>query len=225
MIRKILKAGIILGLIFSIVYIVSSGSDMFRNLSVFTVKNVEVNGVINADRDAVLALGSKFIGMNIFDKGVTENVVSSDPWIQKIVARRVLPNKINLIVYEEKALFSYKDKDNKCYILTGSGRQMKSKCDNVLVSLNRKQDIENSMAFAAILEKIPFLRDKKIELKDYSFEVQLENEVLRCPYDLELFEKNYNLYENVLKSRYNSIEYADLTIDKRIYIKGVPNAR
>lgn len=224
MIRKIFKLIIICGILGLVVYTVSTGGEFFKNLSVFTVKTVEVNGIINSDRKAVSALGSKFIGMNIFDESINEGIVSNDPWVQKIIARRVLPNKINLIVYEEKALFSFKGKNNKCYIFTGSGRNMASSCDNVNISVDKDLDIENGMKFAAILEKFPFLKGDKIVLKEYSFEVYSEDEILRCPYDSSLFEKNYNLYITTLKSRYSSIEYADLTISKRIYIKGVQNA-
>mgnify|MGYP006990198597 CR=1 FL=1 len=45
------------------------------------------------------------------------------------------------------------------------------------------------------------------------------NEVLRCPYDYELLKNNYVLYENTIKERYKSIEYADLTVNNRIYVK------
>lgn len=224
MIRKIFKLIVVCGILGLIVYTVSTGGEFFKNLSVFTVKTVEVNGIINSDRKAVSSLGSKFIGMNIFDKSINEGIVSSDPWVQKIIARRVLPNKISLIVYEEKALFSFKDKQNKCYIFTGSGRQMPIGCENVKISTKKNLDIENWMKFATVLEKFPFLKESRIVLKDYSFEVYSDNEILRCPYDSELFAKNYNLYITTLKSRYSSIEYADLTINKRIYIKGVQNA-
>lgn len=224
MIRKIFKLVIVCGILGLVIYTAVTGGEFFKNLSVFTVKTVEVNGIINSDRKAVSALGSKFIGMNIFDESINNGIVSNDPWIQKIIARRVLPNKINLIVYEEKALFSFKDSKNKCYIFTGSGRHMASSCENVNISINKKLDIENGMKFAAVLEKFPFLKGKNIVLKDYSFEVYSDDEVLRCPYDSDLFEKNYNLYITTLKSRYSSIEYADLTISKRIYIKGVQNA-
>ena len=52
----------------------------------------------------------------------------------------------------------------------------------------------------------------------------MDDEVLHCPYDYELLKNNYALYESTIKERYKSIEYADLTVNNRIYVKGVLHA-
>ena len=101
---------------------------------------------------------------------------------------------------------------------------MAADCNNVNIKTENKIHFDNAMKFAVILEQMPFLRDKQITLKDYSFEVVMDDEVLHCPYDYELLKNNYALYENTIKERYKSIEYADLTVNNRIYVKGVLHA-
>ena len=208
----IIKLVLLSGLVFSVGFGTATVVNKIKQTNVFVIKSVEVQGVINADRQAIKKIGTKFIGLNLFDSRLKETIVSDDPWVQRIIASKVLPDKVNLIVYEEKALFPFKNRQNKCFVFTGSGKEMSFTCNNV------------NIKFAAILEQMPELRDKQITLKDYSFEVVMGNEVLRCPYDYELLKNNYVLYENTIKERYKSIEYADLTVNNRIYVKGVLHA-
>ena len=116
------------------------------------------------------------------------------------------------------------NRQNKCFVFTGSGKEMPADCNNVNIKTENKIHFDNAMKFAVILEQMPELRNKKITLKDYSFEVVMDDEVLHCPYDYELLKSNYALYENTIKERYKSIEYADLTVNNRIYVKGVLHA-
>ena len=196
-----------------------------KQTKVFTIKSVEVQGVINADRQAIQKIGAQFIGLNLFDSRLKETIVSVDPWVQRIIASKVLPDKIKLIVYEEKALFPFKNKQNKCFVFTGSGKEMAFNCNNVNIKAETKIHFDNAMKFAVILEIMPELKTRQITLKDYSFEVVMDNnEVLICPYDYELLKSNYAMYENTIKERYKKIEYADLTVNNRIYVKGVLHA-
>ncbi len=224
-----MKGGIIKLIIFScIVFGIGFGASSImgkiKNTQVFTIKSVEVSGVINADRQAIKNIGSKFIGLNLFDSRLKETIISNDPWVQIIQARKVLPDKVKLIVYEEKAMFAFKNDTNRCFIFTGSGKEMPVQCDNINMTAKNKIHIDNAMRFAVILEQMPELRDREITLKDYSFEVVTEDGVMHCPYDYELLKYNLDLYNNKIKNRYKKIEYVDLTIDKRIYVKGVLHA-
>ncbi len=220
----IIKLVLLSGLVFSVGFGTATVVNKIKQTNVFVIKSVEVQGVINADRQAIKKIGTKFIGLNLFDSRLKETIVSDDPWVQRIIASKVLPDKVNLIVYEEKALFPFKNRQNKCFVFTGSGKEMSFTCNNVNIKTANKIHFDNAMKFAAILEQMPELRDKQITLKDYSFEVVMGNEVLRCPYDYELLKNNYVLYENTIKERYKSIEYADLTVNNRIYVKGVLHA-
>lgn len=220
-----MKGGIIklvfLGIIvFGVGFGAATIVDKIKQTQVFTIKSVEVKGVINADRQAIKEIGSKFIGLNLFDSRLEETITSEDPWVQKIQASKVLPDKVNLIVYEEKALFAFEN-NNNCFVFTGSGRQMKIGCNNINITAENTIHLDNAMRFAVILENMPEFRDKEITLKDYSFEVVIDNQVIHCPYDYELLSRNLEIYNNTIKSRYKTIEYADLTVDKRIYVKGV----
>lgn len=219
----IIKLVLLSVLVFGVGFGAATVVEKIKQTQVFTIKSVEVKGVINADRQAIKEIGAKFIGLNLFDSRLKETIVSNDPWVQRIQASKVLPDKVNLIVYEEKALFAF-EKDNKCNVFTGSGRQMRVACNNVNITAKNNIHIDNAMRFAVILENMPELRNKKITLKDYSFEVVLDDQVIHCPYDYELLSKNLEIYNNKIKARYKSIEYADLTVDKRIYVKGVLHA-
>lgn len=219
----IIKLVLLSVLVFGVGFGAATVVEKIKQTQVFTIKSVEVKGVINADRQAIKEIGAKFIGLNLFDSRLKETIASNDPWVQRIQASKVLPDKVNLIVYEEKALFGFANK-GKCFVFTGSGRQMPIACNNINITAKNKIHMDNAMRFAVILENMPELRDKQITLKDYSFEVVLDNQVLHCPYDYELLKENLAVYNNTIKSRYKTVEYADLTIDKRIYVKGVLHA-
>lgn len=212
-------------IVFSVGFGAATVVNKIKQTKVFTIKSVEVQGVINADRQAIQKIGAQFIGLNLFDSRLKETIVSVDPWVQRIIASKVLPDKIKLIVYEEKALFPFKNKQNKCFVFTGSGKEMAFNCNNVNIKAETKIHFDNAMKFAVILENMPELKTRQITLKDYSFEVVMDNnEVLICPYDYELLKSNYAMYENTIKERYKKIEYADLTVNNRIYVKGVLHA-
>ena len=219
----IIKLVLLSVLVFGVGFGVATVVEKIKQTQVFTIKSVEVKGVINADRQAIKEIGAKFIGLNLFDSRLKETIESKDPWVQRIQASKVLPDKINLIVYEEKALFGFIN-NNKCNVFTGSGRQMPVGCNNINITAKNTIHLDNAMKFAVILENMPELRDKKITLKDYSFEVVVDNQVLHCPYDYELLKENLAIYNDTIKSRYKTVEYADLTVDKRIYVKGVLHA-
>lgn len=219
----IIKLVILAVVVFGFGFGAATVVEKIKKTQVFTIKSVEVKGVINADRQAIKEIGAKFIGLNLFDSRLKETIASDDPWVQRIQASKVLPDKVNLIVYEEKALFGFIN-NNRCYVFTGSGRQMPVGCNNINITAENTIHLDNAMRFAVILENMPELRDKKITLKDYSFEVVIDNQVLHCPYDYELLKENIAIYNNTIKSRYKTVEYADLTVGKRIYVKGVLHA-
>lgn len=196
--------------------------DNVKSSELFTISSIEVKGVINSDRKNLTELSKKLIGHSIFDKNIESILVTDDPWVQKLTAHRVLPNSINVVVFEEKALFNFKD-NNKCYIYVASGKELRTSCDNVNITKTGKLDSEKAKIFITIYENNKFLQDSEIELRDYSFVAKLNNETIICPYNEELFNENYKIFVTKLRERYNSIEYVDLTINERIFIKGDKN--
>lgn len=200
---------------------------IFENIKdsgVFKISKIEVVGVINSDRNALTNLANSYLNLNLFDDNIDKEVTSNDPWIKKIVIKKVLPNKLKIIVFEEKVLFEYAYRNQGCFVFLGTGKNMKVNCKNDFISTDYDIEINNGEAFSVILEKFPFLKEHKIVLKDYSFEAYIDDEIIRCPYDLELFAANYKMYIDTIKVKYKKIEYADLTVSKRIYVKGVLNA-
>lgn len=222
--KSLFKTMLILCFIGGAAFGIYSLADNIKNSDMFAVNSIEVKGVINADRAALQKLSESFIGVSLFDKRLMDAIESDDPWVQRIVAKRALPDKVNLIVYEEISLFSYKDKKGSCYVLTGGGKRLPASCEAVNITVEGDIDMSNAVKFAACLERIDFLRENPIVLKDYSFEVALKGEVLRCPYDADLFTANFNIYQRTIKNRYAKVEYADLTVNRRIYVKGVLHA-
>ncbi len=195
-------------------------SEKFMTMEIFTVSNVEVKGVDNSNRRDLILLGNSLVGMNIFDANIGVMAQINDPWVQKLVASRQLPNEIQLVVYEEIPQFKYKY-DKSCYTYVKSGKVLKSSCDGVNIVAKSHINRVNAERFKEILDKNEFLSNTNIILKPNMFEVRYGDETIYSPYNNDLFVKNYDIYTNVLKKRYKTIDYADLTVDERIYVKGV----
>ena len=193
------------------------------SMDIFTVKSVEIRGVVNSDRKKLDQLGQKLIGLNIFNADVEQFLYTQDPWVQKITASRVLPDGINIKVYEEKSLFAFRDKTNQCYVFTMSKKQINTNCENVKIFAEKKMTDEQALAFADLLNENPFLKNTDIVLMDYSFTVKIGNDLIYCPYDKKIFNENFTIFVSSIKKLYTKIEYVDITIDKRIFVKGARN--
>lgn len=217
--KKIFKVAFTCGFLFFIGAGIYAGWEKAKSAAVFRVSSVEVKGVINADRDALTDLSKRLIGLNIFDKTIEDMTVSGDPWVRKLKANKVLPNSINLVVFEEKPLFYYKS-GGKCYIFTGSDKRLAAPCENVKISVEGVLNDDKAKKFVSILNDNPVLANSDIVLKAYSFTAVIDGQLIICPYDGKLFAENYGIYANFLKQRYKRIDYVDLTIDERIFIKG-----
>ena len=94
----IIKLVLLSGFVFGVGFGAATVVNKIKQTNVFVIKSVEVQGVINADRQAIKKIGTKFIGLNLFDSRLKETIVSDDPWVQRIIASKVLPDKVNLIV-------------------------------------------------------------------------------------------------------------------------------
>lgn len=197
-------------------------ADKFMMLPVFTVSSVEVKGVSNSDRDKLITLGNTLVGMNIFDKDIEQIVHTDDPWVQRLEAVRAMPNSLNLIVFEEVPLYVYHLGD-KCFTYVESGKSLRSLCNDTNISAESDITVKNAMEFAKIVKENEFILNTEIVLKPTSFEVKYSGVTIYSPYDASLFTKNYEVYSKVLRKRYKSVEYADLTIDEKIFVKGVRN--
>ncbi len=220
---KFFKGILVISVIFFLFTGVYAVIDKVKTSNLFRISSVEVKGVINANRDELTKISKELIGKNIFDESINNILVSNDVWVQKLTAERVLPNNINLVVFEEKPLFNYKD-NGKCYTYVATEKKLKTSCDNVKISIVSTLDKEKAKKFYNIYNNnLSILENAEIILKEYSFVAKINDETIICPYDENLFQENYNIYVNTLKSRYKHIDYVDLTVNQRIFIKGDKN--
>ncbi len=220
--KKVFKAVLLGCVIFSAGAGVYAVLERIKSAAVFRVSSVEVKGVINADRDALTDLSKKLIGLNIFDGAIEDMAVSDDPWVRRLKANRVLPNSVSLVVFEEKPLFYYRD-GGKCYIFTGSDKRMPASCENVRIKTEGALNDDKAKKFVSIMNDNPVLAGSDIVLKEYNFTAVIDGQLIICPYDGELFTENYGIYVNSLKQRYKRVDYVDLTVGERIFVKGDRN--
>lgn len=62
----IIKLVLLSVLVFGVGFGAATVVEKIKQTQVFTIKSVEVKGVINADRQAIKEIGAKFIGLNLF---------------------------------------------------------------------------------------------------------------------------------------------------------------
>ena len=202
---------------------VYSLSNSFKKVDFFKVKHVEIAGILNSDKDKLGHLGSTLVGRSIFDENLSSMLVTDDAWIQKIVASRLLPNKVVITVFEEKELFRYKVSKN-CYSYTANGKSVPLACDkSVAIKSNVLLDEDRGNKFYNILSKNMWLDSKKIVMDEFQFKIYEKGYVFLGSYDELVFSNNYKLYESTIKKRYRSVEYVNLSIDNKVYVKGVKN--
>lgn len=190
---------------------------------VFIIRSVEIRGVMNADREKLSILGKKLIGLNVFSEDLNGLLRTDDPWVQKISAVRALPDGVNILVYEEKPLFSFKDDKGVCHVFTGGAKRIKTSCKAVTITAEKELSDEKAAMFALILENNDYLKTAAIVLKDYSFVADIGGDKVYCPYDGKIFDENYKIYKESIRKRYKYVEYADLTISGRVFVKGARN--
>ena len=202
---------------------VYSLSNSFKKVDFFKVKHVEIAGILNSDKDKLGHLGSTLVGRSIFDENLSSMLVTDDAWIQKIVASRLLPNKVVITVFEEKELFRYKVSKN-CYSYTANGKSVPFTCDkSVAIKSNVLLDEDRGNKFYNILSKNMWLDSKKIVMDEFQFKIYEKGYVFLGSYDELVFSNNYKLYESTIKKRYRSVESVNLSIDNKVYVKGVKN--
>lgn len=193
------------------------------NMKLFKVSSVEIRGVMNADREKLSVLSKKLIGLSVFEKDMEKLLKTDDPWVQKITAQRSLPDNVNIMVYEEKPLFSFQDEAGKCYYFTAGNKKIKTVCDGVNIKADKSLTDAQAAAFGQIVESNSFLKTINIALKNYSFIATIDGDTIYCPYDSHIFKENFQIYKSSVKKRYKYVEYVDITIGKRIFVKGARN--
>lgn len=221
--KKTFKKILILSLLAFMATGIYAAVKNLTNMDLFKVSSVEIRGVMNADREKLSALSKKLIGLSVFEKDMEKLLNTDDAWVQKITAYRSLPDSVNIMVYEEKPLFSFKDEAGKCYVFTAGNKRIKTTCDGVNIKAEKNLTDTQAYSFGMIVANNPFLKKTDIVLKNYSFIATIDGDTIYCPYDSEIFKENFRIYNASVKKRYKYVEYVDITIDKRIFVKGARN--
>jgi|GEM_PF-950677 len=196
---------------------------MILSSDYFNVKNIEISGVINGNGERLQKMYEKHLGENLFKFDVNAENITEDKWIEKVEIKRMWPSTVKIIVYENKGLFTYKN-ENKCFVYTYNSKRIQVKCseNEIKIFVNRSVDSAYVGNFAEIYKKGSMDNYRKIVLKKSYFAVYKDNYKIKGSYSPDAFLKAYRL-KDFLTKRYSSLEYLDLRVPEKIYVKGVLN--
>jgi cell division protein FtsQ len=186
----------------------------------FKVKSVQVKGVIKADGSKVEKMVKSLVGKSIFDIENDNVECVEDTWVERMEIRKVFPDRLEVVVFEKKPVFQLTNTKG-CFTATSSGLLIKDDCRNAPVHMNNGVDDENFKEFIRIYEDTAQLSEAEIELKPFYFTVKENGVTLMGNYDREGFAKLYKVYSDTVKKRYKAIDYVDMRIPDKIYVKGV----
>ena len=197
-------------------------NNLIRFSPIFNISGVEVRGADRTDRGRLEAAFKPLIGYNIFTEILPNPLLADDPWIVKIEMKRVIPNRILVLVKEEKEILSFK-RAGKCYALTERGTEIPMKCEGVKVNIAEKPfDVEFNQ-FVRLYAENEILRQSEITLRNGFFLVNHDGMSILATYDPELFAESYDVFRKHISQRYKNIDRVDVTVRGRIYVKGALN--
>ena len=108
MLKWILRA-VIAGGIFGIVWVAGAMiSNILHTSPLFDIKVVEVRGAKHTDVEKLKVLYAPMVGQNVFREITSEELMSDDPWIQRLEIKRSFPSTLLVLVIEETELISYR---------------------------------------------------------------------------------------------------------------------
>jgi cell division protein FtsQ len=215
-IRTIL-AGFICGLL---VVVFTSARLVLFTSEIFAVKSVEVRGAVHTDTRILKDTYSSYVGGNIFKEIPANTLHTEDEWVLKLSVKRVLPNKLVVLVEEDEELIRYKEA-NVCKALTVAGKHIPVSCEGVSVIVRELPLASEFARFAELYRANAFLRETGVVIGNGFFTVNTGEEVLVSTYLPAVFEDNFDRYNRQIKNRYKRIEKVDLTVPGKIYVKGV----
>jgi len=218
--RFFMVSAFALGSVSLLAFAVMFGVGAVSDSGYFKVKSVQVKGVIKADGSQVEKMVKSMVGRSIFDiKGNNVKNVE-DTWVERMEIRKVFPDRLEVVVFEKKPVFQLTNTKG-CFTATSSGLLIKDDCRNAPVRMDKGVDDENFREFIRIYEDTVQLSKAEIELKQFYFTVKENGVTLMGNYNREEFARLYKVYADTVKSRYKSIDYVDMRIPDKIYVKGV----
>ena len=214
-IKYAVYAGVICGVILSLGIV---AKHILTTNPEFTVKNVEVAGAKYTNREKLVEVYNPLIGMNIFDDMQGALLISEDPWISKLEIKRVLPDKVIVLITEEELLLTYRKK-GRCVSLTGRGTEVDFPCTGVRITKADGVLDYEMKEFVKLYSENPFLRDADIVLGAGLFTVDTGKYKLVSSYAKEVFSKNLQVFLSSVAFRYEQTERIDISVPARIYVK------
>lgn len=199
---------------------VTAGAMMLSDSGYFKVKSVYVKGVIKADEAKVKAMVKSMVGKSIFDIK-NENIENvEDNWVERMEIRKVFPDRLEVVVFEKTPVFQLTNTKG-CFTATASGLLIKEDCKQAKVHMEKGVDEQDFREFIKIYENTANLQEASVELKQFYFTVKDGDIKILGNYNREEFAKLFDVYKKTVKNRYKSIEYVDMRIPDKIYVKGV----
>lgn len=196
---------------------------LMQKSDMFVVRNVDLRGAERADKEMLDAVARRFIGTNIFDPVNVSDIAEGDVWIDKLVVKRQFPSTLVIDVYEEHPVFTYKIK-NECAILTANGVSIPAPCKDSTVFSQVAVDKSLMAQLAKLYLENEFFRSLRVELGLSVFTVKLDGFSVYGSYDADAFVQNWNAFFGGIRQRYSSIEYVDLTVRGKIFVRGKEHA-
>lgn len=202
------------------VYGIREGKKAFASSSYFKVKTVNVKGLIKADSKKVEGMIKSMVGKSIFDVTTESISYKEDAWVERMEIRKVFPDKLDVVVFEKRPVFKLKGTKG-CFTATSTGLLIKDSCDKTRINMEKNVSEKDFKEFLKIYVENPYLKDRDIVLKQFYFTMNDNGVILMAPYNIEDYGKLHGTYEKVVKKRYKTIEYVDMRVPEKIYVKGV----
>jgi len=199
---------------------VTAGAMVLSDSGYFKVKSVRVKGVIKADQAKVKGMVKSLVGKSIFDIKNTNIVSVDDTWVERMEIRKVFPDSLEVVVFEKTPVFQLTNTKG-CFTATASGLLIKEDCKEAKVRMEKEVEEQDFREFIRIYEDTAGMDSASVELKQFYFTVTNGGVKILGNYDREGFAKLFGVYNTTVKNRYKSIEYVDMRIPDKIYVKGV----
>lgn len=208
------------GTVSAAVYGMTAGKEAFKQSSYFKVKSVSVKGLIKADGKKVESMIKGLVGRSIFDVTTDSVNYQGDAWVERMEIRKVFPDRLDVVVFEKRPIFKLKQARG-CFTATSTGLLIKDNCANTRVNMEKSVSQKDFKEFLKIYQENAYLKDRSITLKEFYFTMNDNGVTLMAPYSTEDFNRLYGAYEKVVKKRYKTIEYVDMRVPEKIFVKGV----
>ncbi|MDR2869694.1 MAG: FtsQ-type POTRA domain-containing protein, partial [Deferribacteraceae bacterium] len=183
---------------------------------------VEVRGVRHTDADKLKALYAPMVGQNLFREVTSAELMSDDPWIQRLEIRRSLPSTLVVMVKEERELLSYRSGE-ACMSMTESAKHIERDCNGVSINVVQTPLAAEFRNFVYMYNSMPELKAGELTLKNGFFTLREGNTTFVSTYEPAAFADNYKAYVEKIRPRYKRVDSVDMTVRGKVYVKGVRN--